>query len=63
MSITKSVKQYDENKLRIGKFYDVNKCVESKSVGEHIKDGCDKAVNNLKNPQFYKRQRNNKQLY
>ena len=61
MSNTKREKPYDENKLRIGKFYDINKCVERKSIGEHIKDGRDKVARNLRDPQFYKRQRKNKQ--
>ena len=53
----------ESQKLRLSKFYDVDECVATKTFGQRVNEGRAKVVSNLKDPQFYKRQRNKNIIY
>lgn len=53
MSKKKQRDTYASKKLRIGKFYDVDQCVMTKTYGERISEGREKLVKSLRDPQFY----------
>lgn len=53
------VEKYSSKKLRINEYYDVDQCVATKSIGERVKEGREELCNTVRNPEFYKKQRNN----
>lgn len=49
---------YSSKKLRISEYYDVDQCVATKSIGERMREGREKLCNAVRDPEFYKKQRN-----